>query len=496
MTTAPPVAPEVGFFELPLSAVASATRETIVVVDSLLRIVALNEAATRMFGYAQASIEGQALSCLISEDQRAQHAEQMRAFMATGQAERRAFGHDAIRGLRSNGQDFPAEASISRVELPVGGRSSAYFVAMIRDLSVERSLQVEVTKLTERLRTMLDLMPVAIWIVDGEQVVYANQAAVALFGVPDRGHLIGQSIYTLLCASGHASLRAHLTQALDGTPLPSFVNGTIVRPDGQARELEIASTALPDHGRTVMQMVIIDVTQTRAQAQLEAQHRLELRQLAANVVEAREEERRRIARELHDELGQRLTALKMELASLRSDGAGIDAAARIAVMLEMVDNTVAALRRIAADLRPLMLDDLGLNAAIESLARDVAARSEMEVMVRLGVDDPALAPGADIALYRMVQEALTNVGRHAQATDVHIELRQDGDELVLTVHDNGRGFPERSTRHDGRYGLLGIRERAIMLGGRLGVDNPPGGGGRITVRLPLKPPARVGGPAA
>ena len=109
-------------------------------------------------------------------------------------------------------------------------------------------------------------------------------------------------------------------------------------------------------------------------------------------------------------------------------------------MLEMIDDTVASVRRIAADLRPMMLDDLGLNAAIEWLARDAARRMDMEITVRLGEEDPPVTQGAAIALYRMVQEALTNVARHARATDVSIEMRQEGGELVLTVRDNGIGF--------------------------------------------------------
>jgi len=117
--------------------------------------------------------------------------------------------------------------------------------------------------------------------------------------------------------------------------------------------------------------------------------------------------------------------------------------------------------------------------------------------VRLGEEDPPLADAAAIAVYRMVQEALTNVARHAHATDVGIEMRQEGGELVLRVRDNGVGFSDRCLQHDGRYGLLGIRERAYMLGGRLEVDNPPGGGGRLTVRLPLAtidPDAAVASP--
>jgi len=487
MSSVPPIVPAVSLFDLPLGAVASAAGESIVLTDSQQRIVAFNAAAETMFGHAAADVLGQPLSCLIPEDQRAAHAVHVQDFVASGEREQRTRGQGSIRGLRANGQTFAAEVSVSRVELPVDGQPRVYFVTMLRDLSVERGLRDEVLMLNQRLRTVIDLTPVAIWIVDGDRVVYANRAAVELFGVPDRQQLVGQSIHALLRVEGPVPLQAHLAQAAQGSATPRVVGGTLQRPDGHTREIEIASTALPDHGHTVMQMVIVDVTDSRAQVQEQSRHRLELRRLAASVVEAREEERRRIARELHDELGQRLTALKMEISILRAGNPPCDKDGRITGMLEMVDSTVSALRRIAADLRPLMLDDLGLNAAIEWLARDAARRMDMEVTVRLGNEDPPLAPGADIALYRMVQEALTNVGRHARATDARIELRQDGDELVLTVQDNGKGFPERSMGQEGRYGLLGIRERALMLGGRLDVDNPPGGGGRITVHLPLKP---------
>jgi PAS domain S-box-containing protein len=480
MPTAPAARSAVDFFDLPLGAVSGAVRDAIVLVDAGQNIVAVNESAAQMFGYAQAALVGQPLSRLIPQEKRLAHDLHVQAFVQSGRRERRALGHAGILGLRADGQTFPAEVSITRVELPVDGRPQPYYVAMLGDLSAERALRAEVLMLNERLRTVLELSPAAIWIVDGEQVVYANRSTVDLFGVPDRSHLVGRHIGELLRPEG-AGL------PYDPAALPAAVGGTVLRPDGQTREVEVATTALPDHGQTVLQMVITDVTQRSLLAQEQSWHRLELRRLAASVVEAREEERRRIARELHDELGQRLTALKMEIASLRSGDPRCDEAGRITGMLEMVDSTVAALRRIAADLRPLMLDDLGLNAAIEWLARDAARRMDMEVTVSLGSEDPPLAAGADIALYRMVQEALNNVGRHAHATDVRIGLRQDGDELVLTVHDNGRGFPERSMRQEGRFGLVGIRERSLMLGGRLEIDNPPGGGGRITVRLPLQP---------
>lgn len=486
----------VGFLQLPLGAITEAAHCAIVLVDAGHAIVAINEAAARIFGYTQSAILGQPLSSLVPESRRAAHEAQVEAFEFAGLRERRLLSHDSIRARRANGQEFPAEIAISRVELLIEGRPCAYFVAILRDLSDERDLRVEVAKLNARMRAVLDLMPVPIWIIDGSRVVYANRTAARLFGMADPQQLIGRSIHELLDTGGPLTLQAHIEHAMQGAGgQPELIAGTLLRSDGQTRHVEIATSALPDHGRTVLQMVIIDVTENRKQMQEQTQHRQELRRLAASVVEAREEERRRIARELHDELGQRLTALKMEISALRDRGPRRIEEERVSGMLEMVDSSVSALRRIAADLRPLILDDLGLNAAIEWLARDAARRLGIEVTVHLGREDPPLAPGADIALYRMVQEALTNVGRHSGASDVHIELAQAEGELVLTVRDNGSGFADRALRQEGRYGLLGMRERALALGGRLDIDTPPGGGGRITVHLPLASDPGLGGNA-
>ena len=478
-------------FELPLGVIAHAASEAIVVVDQQQRIVALNPAAQRMFLCAPSSMLGQPLACLIPAPARAAHEAHVREFQASGTIERPMCSRRPVTGLRSDGQEFPADATISRIELAIDGERRPFFVALLRDLSQEQALHEEVEALGKRFRTVLDMSPVAMWITDGAHVAFANRAAFELFGVRQGDHLVGRSVFTLLRPESHEALRAQMAVAAAGTP-PSVVAGTIARLDGATREVEIAAASLPDHGRSVVQMVITDVTHRQQLVREQTRHREELRRLSASVVEAREEERRRIARELHDELGQRLTALKMELSSLGpAKGQQCDDA-RISGMLEMIDDTVASVRRIAADLRPMMLDDLGLNVAIEWLARDAARRLDMAITVRLGEDDPPVTQGAAIALYRMVQEALTNVARHARATDVNIEMRQEAGELVLAVRDNGVGFPSDLQHNEGRYGLLGIRERAYMLGGRLEVDNPPGGGGRLTVRLPLSPSVRTG----
>ena len=479
----------VDFFSIPLSAISDAAREAVILVDPQQVILTANAAATRVFGCTEADLAGQPLERLIPARYRAEHSVRFRAFDASGQPEL-PMNREPIQCLRWNGEEFPAAVSLSRIALTPGSAGPRHcFVVVLCDLSVERQLRAEVAALTERFRMLLDLSPLAMWIIEDDHVAYVNHAALALFGVIQADRLVGKPLGDLFHPDSREAVATQVRRALDVASPPPVMGGGIVQAGGERRDVEIACAALPDSRRTVLQMVVTDVTQRQAQTREQMEHRAALRRLAANVVEAREEERRRISRELHDELGQRLSALKLELSGLRPAGARQPADARITGMLEMVDDTVAAVRRIAADLRPLMLDDLGLNAAIEALARDVTRRMGIDVTVRLGDDDPPVDDGTAIAIYRMVQEALTNVGRHSQATEAHVELLPEQDELLLSVRDNGIGFPERSLHQEGRFGLLGIRERAIMLGGRLDVDNPPGGGGRIVVHLPLKPPA-------
>jgi signal transduction histidine kinase len=279
-----------------------------------------------------------------------------------------------------------------------------------------------------------------------------------------------------------------MTQAVQAEGVPPIILERIARLDGRQRDVVIAIASLPDHGRTAVQMVITDITQQEIENRELERSRRELRRLSASMVQAREDERRRIARELHDELGQRLTALKMELSGLRAGTARAKRAGVIDAMLGMVDDIVAAVRRIATELRPLMLDDLGLNAAIEWLAEGWSRRMGVAVQLHLPAGETVLDDAINIALYRMVQEALTNIARHARATKVCIEIEPIGDELQLTVMDNGIGFDEALIHREGSFGLVGMRERALMLGGQLVIGSSPSGGGRVSVRLPLRAP--------
>jgi len=492
-------APQRDRFDAPMASLARAAHEAIVVIDEAQRVVMLNPAAAEMFRCRSADVLGGPLSRLIPQRFHAAHAGYVAQFGASGVAERTMAERSTVTGLRADGEEFPVAVTIARIDGLGPFANGRHFAALLCDLTVEQELRDEIETLRRGFRTVVEMSPNAMWIAQAERIVFVNRACLALFGAGSPEQLVGRTMYELLHPESRDAVRAEVTRALAADGDGARLQERIERLDGTPCDVEIALAALPDHGRTTLQMVINDITQRRRETQEQERVRDTLRKLSQRLVEVREDERRRIARELHDELGQRLTALKMDLASLAPGTRSGKTRERIAAMLEMLDETVTSVRRISADLRPLMLDDLGLDAAIEWLARDAARRMGIEVKVELDAAVSSVDARSAIALYRMVQEALTNVARHARASEVHIEMKHADGELVLTVRDNGVGFAERATAKDDSFGLLGIGERALMLGGRMEVGNAPGGGGRLRVRLPaafaapapLLPPAPI-----
>jgi signal transduction histidine kinase len=198
-----------------------------------------------------------------------------------------------------------------------------------------------------------------------------------------------------------------------------------------------------------------------------------------------------MAREIHDELGQMLTGLKMDLSWIERRLPTIaDAAVRQPIsgkarsMVELLDQMVKTVRKISAELRPGVLDDLGLLPAMEWQARDWEARTGIECKVHSDLGERPVPPDRGTALFRIFQETLTNVVRHAQATQVHARVSLEAGDLVLEINDNGRGITEEEQRHTKSFGLLGMKERATMLGGQFSIHGTPGKGTTVHVRIP------------
>ncbi len=211
----------------------------------------------------------------------------------------------------------------------------------------------------------------------------------------------------------------------------------------------------------------------------------QLRALAARVQAAREDERKAVAREIHDELGQALTSIKIDLSALvRDDTRACVQSKRVESMLKLLDDTIQSVRRLATQLRPSILDHLGLAAAIEWAAAEFEERSGIKCEFQLPEAELPIPSDQVTALFRIFQETLTNVSRHAEATCVKVRLYADNGAVCLQVEDNGRGMDARRRPDLGSLGIVGMRERALLLGGELTIRSARGAGTMVEVRMP------------
>ena len=263
------------------------------------------------------------------------------------------------------------------------------------------------------------------------------------------------------------------------------------RKDGSLFEAEVSMSGGRFDGLRLVVLAIHDITsRKRAEEELLAS-REQLRALAGRLQAVREEERTRIAREIHDELGGALTGLKIDFSLLTRAALKIEnetvrtsLLAGMDSMNESVDSTIQTVRRIAMELRPDVLDDLGLVAALEWQLKDFEKRTGTRCELFPPVEDVSLDADLSTALFRIFQEALTNVARHSGATEVRVRLRADADSSTLEVEDNGKGIGKKKALSSKSLGLLGMRERAQMFGGRITVTGTPGTGTKVTVEIP------------
>jgi PAS domain S-box-containing protein len=261
--------------------------------------------------------------------------------------------------------------------------------------------------------------------------------------------------------------------------------GWRVRRDGSRFWANVVVSAVHDASGALLGFAKItrDLTERMRLEELERAN-----EVATHVQTARENEQKRIARELHDDLGQRLTALKMSVALLEAKLTKQGPAAPLVVQTQdlqtQIDWMAASLRRIAADLRPPLLDDLGLAAALDWLVEDFTKRYSVRASVHLEPAEPACGEFAATALFRIVQEALTNVARHANARRVRIDMNCAGPVVSLDIDDDGAGVALDQTPGKNSFGLRGIRERVRQLRGNVSFTSSPGNGFRISIQIP------------
>jgi PAS domain S-box-containing protein len=360
---------------------------------------------------------------------------------------------------------------------------------------VERNAADQALQNTEaRVGGILDsAMDAIITIDDSQRIVLFNAAAEKVFRRP-KSAVLGQPLDMLVPERFRRDHWKHIERfGKTGVSLRRMGDHSLVtgmRADGGEFPAEASISQIRENGIRFYTVILRDVTEREHTIEALRRSKEELRKLAAVAHSVREQEKSRIARELHDELAQALTALKMDLTWMMGRlPAGQEALAeKLVKMQTMLDSTVAATRRISADLRPLMLDDLGLVPAAEWLVQNFIERTGITCNFAVAPVELELQEPHATAVFRMLQESLTNVARHAQATLVEIALARTDAEVRLSVRDNGRGFAPADPRKPNSYGLMGLRERAYMLGGDLTIDSASGRGTTIIVWIPVAEP--------
>ena len=369
---------------------------------------------------------------------------------------------------------------------------SQRYVAELEEIIVERErAEVALRESEERYRELFENAKDAIYVHDLEGTyLKINRAAERLSGYT-REEIVGHNFVEFLAPEHIRFVRNSFCAKLAQQGETSYEVDVIAK-DGRRVPVEVSSRAIYENGKIVgVQGMARDITERKL-----AQDALQV--FSRQLIEAQEEERRRIARELHDQIGQILTAVKMNLYMVQQFCHGSEAGSRVKDNIEAVDEALRLVRDLSIDLRPPVLDDLGLVTALQWYVDRYANRTGLSVEVVSDLPDPneRFSRELETACFRIAQEALTNVVRHANASQVLVELNKDSNSLSLLVKDNGLGFDLESLQkrapRAATLGLVSMQERAHAAGGTIEIESEHSKGTRIRVIVPLYSPSSLG----
>lgn len=392
--------------------------------------------------------------------------------------------------LRANGTRYPVEVNLQLIDLPF----KSTFLAIVLDLTGRIEAEEALRKSEERYRLLFLNNPLPMWVYDSEtfEFLTVNEAAVNNYGYT-REEFLTMTINDIRPPEEVILLKKFISQSESGYRKAGIWKHK--KKDGEIIDVEIVSHNVVFADRKARLVLANDVTERKRAEDKLRESREQLRALAANLQSIREEERAFIAREIHDELGQVLTSLKMNLTllgrSISADISSINIASiqnEIEDMKGIIDSSVKRVRKLITELRPEVLDNLGLISALEwqtqEFETNTGIKCNMEgfdIKVDIGRDE-------SIAIFRIFQEALTNITRHSGATRVQVEISSDEKNFSMRIIDNGKGFSADEKKTEKTFGLIGMRERAAILGGEVEIVSHLNLGTSVNVIIPLKKP--------
>lgn len=463
--------------------------DAILASDGEGRIARVSEQAEEIFGYRRAELLGQPVEVLVPELSRQIHAAHRQSYYAQPRVRPMGAGLE-LYGRRADGTEFPVDILLNLIETEDG----PLVLSVIRDITERKRAEEQLKRSEASLAEAQRLSHVGSWVftLSPREIIFWSREHYQIFGFdPDKGLVPIQTVMDRI----HPEDRPMVDQAIECAIRDQRdfdQNYRIVLPDGTMKYCHSIGHPVLNHSGDVVEFTgtIMDVTQSKRSEEKLQRSFDQLRALTAQLQSVREEERKTVAREIHDELGQALTAIKLDVAALVRELPGNQGRAvqRSQSILKLLDETIQLVQRISTDLRPGILDDLGLAAAVEWAAEEFEARTGTKCRISIPDEDITSDPDGATALFRIFQETLTNVARHAKATEVDIRLAKENDNLVLEVHDNGLGAREEQLSAAKSLGILGMRERALKLGGEFTILGISGGGTTVRVRIPRVEP--------
>jgi PAS domain S-box-containing protein len=367
-------------------------------------------------------------------------------------------------------------------------------IATTFDITSRKWAEEELQRSEERYRTLFETAPDAVGVFDANmRLLMTNERGAQLYGFKEAKELIGHSVYEFIAPEDRERCQTEIEDMQRSGKLAVF-ECTGMRRDETRFDLETRATLIPNLEGQASSVLTVntDITTRKCAEKALKVSQEQLRALSAKVQSAREEEGTRIAREIHDELGGALTGIKWELETIdtrlsasNGDPAIADVRKQLTSMTGLIESTIDTVRRISSELRPGVLDDLGLVAAIEWQAQQFQKRTGLKVRWETDLETAAVSRDGATAVFRIFQEVLTNILRHSAATNIDIKLQQGSDRLELTVMDDGRGITDDERKNTLSLGLLGMKERALLVGGEVRIRGAEGKGTTVTVTIPL-----------
>jgi PAS domain S-box-containing protein len=496
--------------------------DAIITVDSRGKIIFWNQRAEEMFGYAPDEVIGKPATVIMPERFRKAHIKRINQVASHGKSNITGRTIELV-GLKKDGTEFSLELSLARWETNEG----LFFTAIIRDITArkqaEEALQKARNQLEHRVRertdeladtnkelrrrftecelaeaalreseqkysTLVEDALIGVYIIQDGKIVFGNDKFAKIYGYA-KDELIGLESLKLIHPEDRDRVRQMREKRLSGEKVPSEYEIRGLKKHGDTIWVTRSYALINYKGKPAISGIVADMTKRRLAEDALRKSDKELRILSNQLLSAEEKERKRIARELHDGIGQALSAIKFGVENVLRELDGHKDALDLnplETVIPITQKAIEEVRRIVKDLRPSILDDLGILATITWFCREFQnVYSRIRINKEIDITENEIPPPLKTIIYRLLQEALNNVAKHSQADQVYLSIHKQPNEIELLVKDNGRGFDLEKTialtPSQRGFGLAGMRERTELSGGRFDIQSRIGKGTTIRV---------------